>query len=149
MNVFLGLLMIPVVFVIMEGVAWFLHKYVMHGFLWVLHEDHHRPTKSKLQKNDLYGLFFAILSILLILLGTLNGFNALFYLGWGITSYGIGYLLFHDIMFHRRIKSIRWRPQTPYFQRIIRAHATHHQKSTAHSGVAFGFLYASKKYNQG
>ena len=26
----------------MEGVTWFVHKYVMHGFLWVLHEDHHQ-----------------------------------------------------------------------------------------------------------
>ena len=28
---------------IMEGITWFVHKYVMHGFLWVLHEDHHQP----------------------------------------------------------------------------------------------------------
>ena len=25
----------------MEFVAWFAHKYIMHGFLWSLHKDHH------------------------------------------------------------------------------------------------------------
>jgi hypothetical protein len=41
-----------------EFVAWFMHKYVMHGFGWFLHEDHHRP-RHKLQKNDAYALFFS------------------------------------------------------------------------------------------
>ena len=27
----------------MEFMAWFTHKYVMHGFLWNLHFDHHKP----------------------------------------------------------------------------------------------------------
>ncbi|MEO0777155.1 MAG: fatty acid hydroxylase, partial [Bacteroidota bacterium] len=27
----------------MEFAAWFTHKYVMHGFLWDWHEDHHQP----------------------------------------------------------------------------------------------------------
>ena len=35
-------------FFLMEGVAWATHKYVMHGFLWHLHSDHH--------KKDHYGL---------------------------------------------------------------------------------------------
>lgn len=26
----------------MEAVAWATHKYVMQGFLWVLHEHHHQ-----------------------------------------------------------------------------------------------------------
>lgn len=29
-------------FFFMEFMAWFSHKYIMHGFLWVLHEDHHK-----------------------------------------------------------------------------------------------------------
>ena len=31
------------VFVLMEMITWLTHKYVMHGFLWYLHEDHHQP----------------------------------------------------------------------------------------------------------
>ena len=39
----------------MEGVAWFTHKYVMHGFLWVLHKDHHdRSNHSPFEKNDFF-----------------------------------------------------------------------------------------------
>jgi hypothetical protein len=37
-------------------------------------------------------------------------------------------------------------PRGSYLKRIINAHATHHQKSSALKGVAFGFLYASRKY---
>jgi len=36
--------------------------------------------------------------------------------------------------------------QSKYIQRVLHAHSIHHQKSKAHEGVCFGFLYASKKY---
>ena len=29
-------------FSLMEFMAWFTHKYVMHGILWNLHKDHHK-----------------------------------------------------------------------------------------------------------
>ena len=41
-------------FVLMEGVTWLTHKYVMHGFLWNLHEDHHRPRPGIFEKNDAF-----------------------------------------------------------------------------------------------
>ena len=31
----------------MEGVAWLAHKYIMHGFGWNWHEDHHKPHFEK------------------------------------------------------------------------------------------------------
>lgn len=37
-------------FIVMEGITWLTHRYVMHGFLWVLHEDHHQPTGHILEK---------------------------------------------------------------------------------------------------
>lgn len=132
-------------FFFMEGVAWFLHKYVMHGFGWYLHEDHHRYTKGSLEKNDVFGVIFSIISFLLILFGALNGFNYLFAFGIGVMFYGLGYFLVHDIFFHRRVK-LKYKPKSKYMKRVLKAHAIHHQKSTAHTGVAFGFLYASKKY---
>ena len=146
MDILLRLVIVVALFIFMEGVAWFLHRYVMHGFLWVLHEDHHRPTKTRFEKNDLFGVFFAVLAFVFMLIGALNGYSLLFFVGLGITAYGLGYFGFHDVMFHKRIKGIRWRPDYPYLKRIIRAHAQHHQKSTRHSGVSFGFLYASSKY---
>ena len=45
----------------MEGVAWFTHKYIMHGFLWSLHKDHHQPNHDTiLEKNDFFFVIFAI-----------------------------------------------------------------------------------------
>ncbi len=134
-------LITAMVFVLMEGIAWFLHKYVMHGFGWFLHEDHHRFTKRRFQKNDAFGLFFGIISFIFILTGVLSRFDLKFALGIGIMLYGIGYFLVHDIFFHHRIK-ISYRPKSSYMKRILHAHALHHQKSTASSGVNFGFLYS-------
>ncbi|PIE48407.1 MAG: beta-carotene hydroxylase [Flavobacteriales bacterium] len=41
MTYFIYFLITLVTFVLMEGVTWLTHRYVMHGFLWYLHEDHH------------------------------------------------------------------------------------------------------------
>ena len=37
----------------MEGVAWWAHKYVMHGWGWAWHKDHHEPHDNLFEKNDL------------------------------------------------------------------------------------------------
>ena len=47
----------------MEAVAYFSHKYVMHGFGWFLHESHHSPREGFFELNDLYAAIFAIPSI--------------------------------------------------------------------------------------
>ena len=133
-------------FIFMELFAWFLHKYVMHGFGWYLHEDHHRYTKGRFEKNDVFGLFFSFLSFIFILTGFFSNLDIRLPVGIGIACYGIGYFLVHDIFFHRRIK-IRYRPKSSYMKRVLNAHAIHHQKSKAHHGICFGFLYANKKYN--
>ncbi|MFX0025583.1 MAG: sterol desaturase family protein [Candidatus Hermodarchaeota archaeon] len=129
----------------MEGVAWFLHRYVMHGFGWYLHKDHHRPKGHGLQKNDTFAGIFSILSFVLIFFGA-SEFNLLFWLGIGVALYGIGYFGFHDVMFHKRIKN-KYRPKSSYMKRIFKAHSYHHQTTNEKGpGNAFGFLYASKKY---
>ena len=143
-TIILYIFTIILVFIFMEGVAWFLHKYVMHGFGWFLHEDHHRYTGHRFQKNDVFGLFFGLIAFFFILTGILSGFDLKFAIGIGITCYGIGYFLVHDIFFHKRIR-IKYRPKSDYMQRVLRAHAIHHQKSTPKTGVNFGFLYATKK----
>ena len=137
---------IIITFLFMEFVAWFLHKYVMHGFGWYLHEDHHRYTKGRLEKNDVFGLIFAIMSFLLILTGFLGNFDIRFPIGIGVMLYGLGYFLVHDTFFHKRIK-LKYRPKSKYLKRVLHAHTVHHQKSKAHEGICFGFLYASKKYD--
>ena len=89
------------VFVFMEGVAWFLHKYVMHGFGWFLHKDHHYPRNGRFEKNDLFAVFFSLISFIFVLTGIITGFYFNLAVGVGIILYGIGYFLVHDVFFHR------------------------------------------------
>lgn len=144
MDALISVLVVIAVAIGMECVAWAMHKYVMHGFLWVLHEDHHRPQHRGLQKNDLFALFFSVISCLLIVNGLLFRIWPLLSAGLGMLLYGIGYVLFHDIMFHRRIPGLRIKPRGAYLQRIVHAHKLHHQNSGQHGGISFGFLYARK-----
>ena len=49
-------------FSIMEFNAWWMHRYVMHGFLWNLHEDHHhKKHDSWFEKNDWFFVFYAVI----------------------------------------------------------------------------------------
>ena len=60
---------IIVTFFLMEGVAWAAHKYIMHGFLWYLHEDHHtKNPNSFFEKNDYFFVIFAVTGMACILL---------------------------------------------------------------------------------
>ena len=143
----INLMMVLLLFVFMEFYAWFMHKYVMHGFLWVLHEDHHRYHESWLEKNDIFTLFFSSIAIVLLYYGTTYAMPFVLSAGIGVTLYGVCYFLFHDVMFHRRIKFLKLKPGTRYLRRIINAHATHHQKFYQQQAVAFGFLFASSRYD--
>jgi beta-carotene 3-hydroxylase len=145
-HVWLNVFVFAAAAVAMEGVAWALHKYVMHGFLWVLHEDHHRTHGRRFQKNDLFALFFAGLSFGLIYGGLSHGIEPMTAAGFGVTLYGIGYFTFHDFMFHGRIPALRFRPKGGYFAGIINAHRIHHSVITRRGAVSFGFLYAPRKY---
>lgn len=129
----------------MEGVAWFTHKYIMHGPLWVLHRDHHEPHEGKMERNDWFALFFASPAVLLMVLG--GGPSTFwFWLGAGITGYGIAYVVFHDIIVHRRIK-VTYKPAGRYMKRIIRAHKVHHKSLGRENAEAFGFLFALPRYD--
>jgi len=132
-------------FLFMEFVAWFTHKYIMHGFLWTWHKSHHSVHDHALEKNDLFAIVFSLPSIITILIGSIKGWPYLVAIGVGIFCYGAFYLIFHDIIVHQRIK---WRPskKSKYLQRMIHAHYIHHSKHSKEDCEAFGFLYAPKKY---
>jgi len=133
-------------FLFMEGVAWFTHKYIMHGFMWRWHRSHHTVHNHVFERNDLFALVFSIPSIVLIAIGYANeSLSILKFFGFGIMGYGIFYSLFHDIIVHRRIK-IKFKAKSSYMKRIMNAHYVHHKKHTKEGGEAFGFLYAPKKY---
>ncbi len=133
-------------FLFWEFVAWFTHKYVMHGFLWVWHKSHHTVHNHTLEKNDWFAVVFSLPSIYLFYNFSMVNYNPYgLAVGLGIFCYGVFYLVFHDVIVHQRIK---WRParRSLYLQRMINAHYIHHSKHTKEGCEAFGFLYAPKKY---
>ncbi len=135
-------------FFLMEGVAWFTHKYIMHGFMWRWHRSHHRVHPHPLERNDLFALVFSIPSIALIMIGyNASNLDWLKFIGFGILAYGIFYFIFHDVIVHRRIK-IPFKAKSKYLKRIIRAHYIHHETHSKKGAKAFGFLYAPKKYEK-
>jgi beta-carotene 3-hydroxylase len=134
----------------MEFVAWFAHKYVMHGFLWSWHEDHHKPhtVEGFFQKNDLFFLVFAIPSATCYIVGSaVEGYFALFFVGVGISIYGLIYFLIHDVYIHQRFKWFR-QLDNRYSRAILRAHGAHHAKPEKEEGESFGLLIVNPKYFQ-
>ncbi|MFY0599567.1 MAG: sterol desaturase family protein [Cyclobacteriaceae bacterium] len=147
MSIILNTLIIIITFLFMEGVAWFTHKYIMHGFLWTWHKSHHSVHTHAFERNDLFALVFSVPSILLIIAGyELEAFSELKFVGFGVMSYGIFYFIFHDIIVHRRIR-IQFKAKNSYMRRIMHAHYKHHEVHTKEGAQAFGFLYAPKKYD--
>ena len=133
-------------FVAMEAVAWLTHRFIMHGWLWVWHKDHHLPHSGALQKNDLFVVIFATPAIGLLIMGIHFQNWWLISAGIGVSAYGLSYSLFHDIMFHRRLRWLKIPAGSPYLQRIINAHRAHHRSLDRQGGEAFGFLWAPARY---
>ena len=132
-------------FLVMEAVTWLTHKYIMHGFLWYLHEDHHRPAPGFFEKNDAFFIIFAIPSFLSILFGTVDGIYWLQAIGFGIMAYGFAYFLVHDVIIHQRFKWFS-RSDNGYVRAIRWAHKMHHKHLDKQDGESFGMLYVHKKY---
>jgi beta-carotene 3-hydroxylase len=142
MSFLVGLVVVFVIFWTMELVAWATHKYVMHGFLWSLHKDHHQVDKNKvLEKNDSFFLIFAIPGSTLIVFGE----PLSFYIGIGITLYGLAYFIIHEIFIHQRIKLFR-NTKSRYLKAIRRAHKIHHKNLNKEDGSCFGMLIVPIKY---
>lgn len=132
-------------FLFMEWAAWSMHKYLMHGSLWSLHEDHHTPVKGRWwQKNDAFAVFFAVPSFFSILFGSywVDPHWATF--GYGIMAYGAAYFFIHEVVIHRRLRFMsldHW-----YFQGVIAAHRDHHKNRFKEGCSNFGMLIVPIRY---
>jgi beta-carotene 3-hydroxylase len=145
MNLILFLLVVLATFLIMEGITWLTHKYVMHGFLWYLHEDHHQPKPGFFEKNDAFFLIFAIPSWLCIMLGLQQHVYPVAAIGFGIALYGFAYFIVHEVIIHQRIKWFT-RSNNTYIRAIRWAHKMHHKHLGKEDGESFGMLFVAKKY---
>ena len=133
-------------FFCMEGIAWFTHKYIMHGLLWVFHKDHHKKeSPGFFEHNDFFFLIFALPGIAGLFFGMRAGYNPLFWIGMGITVYGFAYFFIHDIFIHQRFKVLR-NADNKYFKAIRRAHKIHHKHVGKEEGECFGMLWVPFKY---
>lgn len=146
MEILINLALVIASFLMMEVVAWSTHKYIMHGWLWVLHKDHHKKeSKGFFEHNDFFFLIFAIPGMAGLFLGMQASFNALFWIGLGITLYGLAYFLVHDIFIHQRFKLLR-NTDNFYFKAIRRAHKTHHKHLGKEEGECFGMLWVPARF---
>jgi len=146
----LNALIIILTLLIMEFVAWFVHKYVMHGFLWSWHKSHHKPhnhaeEKSFFERNDLFFLVFAIPSILAFVVSFTFNLDWLFYNALGIAIYGCIYFMVHDVYIHQRFKWFKIL-NNKYSRAICKAHFAHHKTKGKENAESFGLLIVAAKY---
>ena len=132
-------------FLAMEAITWATHKWVMHGFLWYLHRDHHQVEPGFFEKNDAFFVIFAVPSFLLILFGALDKVWWMQAIGFGIMAYGFAYFIVHDVIIHQRFKWFT-RTNSTYVRAIRWAHKMHHKHLGKEHGESFGMLYVHKKY---
>lgn len=141
MTWYFAILIVIGAFLFMEFTAWFTHKYVMHGFLWVLHRDHHQRDGRKWEWNDVFAVIFAIPSIVLLWAGYPE-FDYRFWLGVGIFLYGFAYFMFHDVYVHQRVKMLGGL-RNRYLDATVTAHLDHHGPKFYGN---YGFLVAPFTY---
>ena len=123
----------------MEFFAWWAHKYVMHGWGWAWHRDHHEPHDNVLEKNDLFAVVFGFIVFVMFAVGYFYS-EALWWTAFGITIYGLIYTLVHDGLVHQRYW--KWTPKKGYAKRLVQAHRLHHATVGKEGGVSFGFVFA-------
>lgn len=147
MSIFILILITLGSFLLMEGITWLTHRYIMHGFLWYLHEDHHKPGGHVFEKNDAFFLIFAVPSWLLIMLGLQHKVYWAAAIGFGIALYGLAYFIVHEVIIHQRFKWFT-RSNNTYIRTIRWAHKMHHKHIEKEDGESFGMLMVAKKYWQ-
>lgn len=133
-------------FCTMEFMAWFSHKYIMHGFLWTLHADHHKKDhNSWFERNDAFFLFYAAVSIFFFLLWQYEILSVGRAIGLGIFAYGLAYFTVHDVFIHQRFKILR-HTDNRYARALRRAHKMHHKHLGKEQGECFGMLVVPFRY---
>ncbi|MCT4623566.1 MAG: sterol desaturase family protein [Schleiferiaceae bacterium] len=139
---------ILITFILMEGVAWAMHKYIMHGPFWHLHADHHDKRLmiyGFFERNDAFFIFFSVIAITAFALWSIFGWTIPLGIGIGVSIYGAVYFVIHDLFIHQRIKI--WRnTKNPYLLALRKAHKAHHKHLNKEDGECFGMLWVPFKY---
>lgn len=130
----------------MEVISYVVHRWVFHGVLWEIHESHHKPHHGIFELNDVFSLFFAAVSIWLMVDGSDTIFASPgFGVGAGIALYGGLYFVIHDLFTHKRF--IPFSSDNKFMKLIRRAHQRHHQDVGKKGAEPYGlFLFPYDKY---
>lgn len=123
----------------MELFAWTAHKYIMHGWGWAWHRDHHEPHGNTFERNDLFAVVFGTINAGMYISGSLY-WDAMWWAALGVSLYGVIYAFIHDGLVHQRF--FRWVPKKGYAKRLVQAHKLHHATIGKEGGVSFGFVFA-------
>ncbi|SHE87355.1 beta-carotene 3-hydroxylase [Ferrithrix thermotolerans DSM 19514] len=127
-------LIIVLSFLLMEPLTYLAHKHVMHGVGWTLHASHHRPRETVVELNDLFPLFFAVITMGAFLAGTqVHGLRYLIPTGVGVTVYGLAYSFVHDVYIHGRFFKVG---RISLLEPLKQAHILHHM----FNGEPYGML---------
>lgn len=119
--------------------SYFLHRFLFHGAFWTVHHSHHSHTEGLFEKNDLFSLFFALLSMALIFSGFSNYIAPFWaWFGVGISLYGALYFVIHDLMTHRRFFPLK--PSGRVVSILSKAHLIHHQKHDKKGQEPYGLF---------
>ena len=109
MTVLVNVLTVLAAAALMQAIAWFIHKFVLHGLAWRWHESHHRDQPHGIEWNDQFVLLPALISIALFRLDDW-GFGPSHWVAIGLVLYGALYVLVHEGLAHGRLP-IAWRPR--------------------------------------
>ncbi len=142
MTTLINLAIILFTIIAMEALSWTIHKYLFHGPLWFIHKTHHQPHSGYFEFNDIFSLGFAALALALMWAGRVS-LNYIFWIGTGISIYGMIYFIFHDWFIHNRIKAFK--NNNLYLWAIKRAHKIHHKSLNKTPSSFYGLLWVSKK----
>jgi beta-carotene 3-hydroxylase len=139
-----GVALAALTFVGMEFVAWFMHRYVLHGPLWFVHRSHHVRHPHALERNDLSFVVYGAISVLLMIYGGPEK-DWRYWVGAGIAAYGTLYFFVHDVLIHRRLPFWK-RTKNSYLRALNMAHKMHHKTTGRDGSQEFGLLWVSPKY---
>jgi beta-carotene 3-hydroxylase len=124
-----------VAFLAMEAVSYLAHRFVMHGPGMGWHRSHHSRQASRWEKNDLFPVTFAAITVLAMAAGTsFPSLRGVYVAGVGVTLYGLAYLFVHDVYIHGRLGRL---PELPVLEHLKDAHRIHH----LFGGEPYGMLF--------
>ncbi len=127
-------------FIVLEVGAGYLHRYVFHGFLWRIHQSHHRPARGRMfEWNDVFAVIFASVPMALMMTAPSVLNSPQFAMGAGMTVHGLIYFVIHDLMTHNRWMPLQ--PRSRLARYWVQAHRIHHQKVTPEGQGPWGLFF--------